>query len=220
MEVILLERIDKLGDLGATVRVKNGYARNFLLPRGKALRANKGNLERFEKQRQELEERNTTLRDQAKLQAEKIDGETFILIRQAGESGQLYGSVTPRDIVNLLAEHQCAIGRDQVLLVNTIKMLGIHQARIRLHPEIIAAIRLNVARTEEDASGQLSAAQAAQSIAEAAKDIFEEGAAPDVEQIKQEQQDQEEIEIAENMAGDNESQESPDSEKEDGTEKN
>ncbi len=185
MDVILLERIDRLGDLGATVRVKNGYARNFLLPQGKALRANKANLEKFEDQRHDLEARNTALRDLAKAQAEKINGQTFTLIRQAGESGQLYGSVTTRDIVGLLAEHDCPIERAHVLLANTIKMLGIHTARIRLHPEIIADIKLNVARTQEDASGQLSAEEAASSIAEAAENIFEEGAAPDIEQIKQ-----------------------------------
>ena len=212
MEVILLERIDKLGDLGMTVRVKDGYARNFLLPRGKALRVNPANLERFEKQRQELEARNSTLRDQAKTQAEKIEGQTFILIRQAGESGQLYGSVATRDIVALLTEHGCAIGRDQVLISDTIKMLGIHQARIRLHSEIIATIRLNVARTEEDASGQLSAEQAALSIAEAADDIFEEGAAPDIEEIKEEQEEPENQETK--------NQESSETEKEESTEKN
>ena len=212
MEVILLERIDKLGGLGMTVRVKDGYARNFLLPRGKALRANPANLERFEKQRQELEARNSTARDQAKTQAEKIEGQTFILIRQAGESGQLYGSVATRDIVSLLAEHDCTIGRDQVLISDTIKMLGIHQARIRLHSEIIATIRLNVARTEEDASGQLSAEQAALSIAEAADDIFEEGAAPDVEEIKAEQEEPENQEAK--------NQESSETEKEESTEKN
>ena len=212
MEVILLERIDKLGDLGMTVRVKDGYARNFLLPRGKALRANAANLERFEKQRQELEARNSTARDQAKTQAEKIEGQTFILIRQAGESGQLYGSVAARDIVALLAEHDCTIGRDQVLISDTIKMLGIHQARIRLHSEIIATIRLNVARTEEDASGQLSAEQAALSIAEAANDIFEEGAAPDIEEIKEEQEEPENQEAK--------NQESSETEKEESTEKN
>jgi len=155
MEVILLERVAKLGQMGETVRVKDGFARNFLLPRGKALRATEANKKRFESQRAQLEARNLELKSEAqKIQAE-LDGKTFVIIRQAGETGQLYGSVATRDIAEAVSAGGVTISRNQVVLTTPIKAIGLHQVPLHLHPEVDASISLNVARSPEEAERQL-----------------------------------------------------------------
>jgi len=154
MDVILLERVEKLGQMGDVVDVKPGYARNFLLPRGKALRANKANRQRFETERAQLEARNLELRKEAEAVQVKLDGESVIVIRQASESGQLYGSVATRDIAAGLTENGFTVERQQVSLQRPIKVLGLHEVLIRLHPEVTATVSVNVARTEEEAERQ------------------------------------------------------------------
>ncbi len=154
MEVILLERIEKLGQMGDVVRVKPGYARNYLLPQKKAMRASKANLEVFETQRAQLEADNLKRRDEAEAASHKIDGLSVVLIRQAGESGQLYGSVTARDLAAAIKEAGINIERRQIELDKAIKMLGLHPVRVRLHPEVAVAVTANVARSEEEAKAQ------------------------------------------------------------------
>ena len=154
MEVILLERIEKLGQMGDVVSVKPGFARNFLLPQGKALRSNKANLAFFENQRAQLEAQNLERKSEAQQVAEKLDGQSFIAIRQAGDSGQLYGSVNTRDISILLTEGGFTTERGQVVLEHPIKVLGLHEVRIVLHPEVSSSVIVNVARTEEEAERQ------------------------------------------------------------------
>ena len=155
MQVILLERIEKLGNMGDVVTVKDGYARNFLLPQGKALRATKANLERFEREREELERKNAEARAAAEKDAEKIEGAKLVLIRQAGEMGQLYGSVTTRDIANALKEEfGVEVVRNQVQLDRPIKIIGLHDVIVRLHPEVSVTVTLNVARNEDEAELQ------------------------------------------------------------------
>ncbi len=154
MEVILLERVPNLGSMGDTVRVKDGYARNFLLPRGKALRATEGNKTRFEKDRADLEQRNAQQREQAEKTGKKLDGQSVVILRQAGESGQLYGSVSPRDIAEAVSKGNLKVGRDQIVLNNPIKALGLHQVPVRLHPEVEVAVTVNVARSPEEAERQ------------------------------------------------------------------
>ena len=136
MQVILLERVEKLGAMGDTVRVKDGYARNFLLPQNKALRATKGNMERFETQRAQLEATNLERRSEAESVADKVSGESYVVIRQAGETGQLYGSVTTRDIASLVTTGGMTTSRNQVILDTPIKTVGLHEVRIALHPEV------------------------------------------------------------------------------------
>ena len=154
MEVILLERIGRLGQMGDTVRVKDGYARNFLLPQGKALRANKANMARFEQDRTQLEARNLDQKHEAESLAKRIDGNKFIAIRQAGDTGILYGSVSTRDIAEIITEGGCSLERRQVELDRPIKMLGLHDVRLTLHPEVEAKVQINVARTDEEAARQ------------------------------------------------------------------
>lgn len=154
MEVILMERVAKLGHLGEKVRVKDGYARNFLLPRGKALRATEANMKRFEVQRVELEARNQTLKAHATAVHELLDGKAFIIIRQAGETGQLYGSVSTRDIADTIVAAGMKVTRDQVVMLNPIKAIGIHNVPVQLHPEVEAKITINVARSPEEAERQ------------------------------------------------------------------
>ncbi len=154
MEIILLERIEKLGQMGDVVNVKPGYARNFLLPQGKALRSNKVNLARFENERAQLEAQNLEFKSEAAGVAEKLDSQSFIAIRQAGDSGQLYGSVTTRDISVLLTEGGFTTARNQVVLEHPIKVLGLHDVRIILHPEVSSSVIVNVARTAEEAERQ------------------------------------------------------------------
>jgi len=154
MDVILLERIAKLGQMGDTVKVKDGYARNFLLPQGKALRANKANLAVFESQRVELEARNLERKNEAESVHEKLDGNTYIIIRSAGETGQLYGSVTTRDVAETLDEAGFKVLRNQVILTSPIKVIGLHTITIALHPEVDSTISVNVARSADEAELQ------------------------------------------------------------------
>ena len=152
MEVILLERVGKLGQMGDVVRVKDGFARNFLLPRGKALRATDENRTRFEKMKTELEARSLTLKSEADQVAGTLDGKRFTILRQASEAGQLFGSVSPRDLVALLAEGGFRVNRNQVALNAPIKTIGQHKVPIALHPEVEASISIIVARNEDEAA--------------------------------------------------------------------
>jgi|SRR5690606_2104385 large subunit ribosomal protein L9 len=154
MQVILLERVGRLGQMGDVVNVKDGYARNFLLPKGKALRATKENMEEFQKRRVQLEARNLELKKEAEAVAEKLNGQQFASIRQAGDTGQLYGSVSTRDIAELVKEGGFTVDRTQVILDRPIKTLGLHEVRISLHPEVEVKIVINVARSEEEAERQ------------------------------------------------------------------
>lgn len=154
MEVILLERIENLGQMGDVVRVKPGFARNYLLPKRKALRSNKENLAIFEQQRAQLEAENLKRRQEAEAVAGKIDGMSVVIIRQAGDSGQLYGSVASRDIAEAVTEAGASISRNQVVLDRPIKMLGLHDVRVRLHPEVSVHVSINVARSEAEAEMQ------------------------------------------------------------------
>lgn len=154
MQVVLLERIAKLGQMGDVVSVKDGYARNFLLPQGKALRANERNLKIFEAQKAQIEARNLEMEKEAKAVGEKIEGQTFVLIRQAGESGHLYGSVSTRDIAEVATAGGFSVARNQVDLQKPIKSTGMHDVIIRLHADVTASITLNVARTEDEAELQ------------------------------------------------------------------
>ena len=154
MQVILLERVEKLGAMGETVRVKDGYARNFLLPRGKALRATEANMAKFEAQRAELEAKNAAAVEAAKTDAEKLDGSSYVLIRQAGESGQLYGSVSTRDIAAAASESGVTVNRNQVVLSDPIKTIGIYDVKIALHGEVACTVQINVARTQDEAEAQ------------------------------------------------------------------
>jgi len=154
MDVILLERVGKLGNLGDVVQVKDGYARNFLLPTGKALRANKANRESFEAQRAAIEALNAEKAESAGSHASELDGQSFVLIRQAGEAGQLYGSVSPRDIAEVATAGGIDVNRNQVQLDAPIKLIGLHDVRIALHAEVDATITINVARSEDEAEAQ------------------------------------------------------------------
>ena len=154
MEVILLERISRLGQMGETVKVKDGFARNFLLPQGKALRANEANKKKFEGQRAQLEARNLERKSEAQTIADQLAGKSFIVVRSAGETGQLYGSVSPRDIAELLVAEGFTISRNQVELNQPIKEIGLRNVSIALHPEVEVAVTLNVARSTEEAERQ------------------------------------------------------------------
>lgn len=154
MEVVLLERIERLGQMGDVVRVKDGFARNFLLPTGKALRATKVNLAQFEVQRAQLEAQNLERKGEASIIGEKLNGEQFIVIRQASDTGQLYGSVSTRDISEIVTENGFTIVRSQVILDRPIKELGLNDLNIRLHPEVSVSITLNIARSTEEAEAQ------------------------------------------------------------------
>lgn len=154
MEVILLERVAKLGQMGDQVRVKDGFARNFLLPGGKALRATEANKKRFESQKAHLEARNLEQRQEASAVAETLDGQSFVIIRQAGETGQLYGSVSTRDVAEAIEAGGFKIHRNQVVMTTPIKTLGLHTLPIQLHPEVEAKIVINVARSEQEAERQ------------------------------------------------------------------
>lgn len=154
MQVILLERVAKLGQMGDVVNVKQGYARNFLLPQGKALRASEANIKAFEGQKVQLEARNAETKAEAQAVAEKLDGQTFVVIRSASDSGALYGSVTTRDAADAATEAGFSVDRKQVVLRAPIKDLGMHEVHVVLHPEVEATITLNVARSAEEAELQ------------------------------------------------------------------
>ncbi|MCC5991920.1 MAG: 50S ribosomal protein L9 [Rhodobacteraceae bacterium] len=156
MQVILLERVAKLGQMGDVVNVKPGYARNYLLPQGKALRASDDNIKSFEARKAELEARNLETCKEAQDVATRIDGETYVVIRQASDGGALYGSVSTRDVTDLLAEAGIQVERRQVVIGAPIKTLGLHKVSITLHPEVEAEVSLNVARSTEEAELQAS----------------------------------------------------------------
>ncbi|QDG78050.1 50S ribosomal protein L9 [Labrenzia sp. PHM005] len=169
MQIILLERIAKLGQMGDTVKVRDGYARNFLLPQGKALRANKANLERFENERAQLEARNLERKSEAEAVAGKMDGEALVMIRSAGETGQLYGSVSTRDIAEGLTAAGFSVTRGQVELRSPIKTIGLHSVLVQLHPEVEVGISVNVARSEDEAARQA----AGEDLTAPEQDVFE-----------------------------------------------
>jgi large subunit ribosomal protein L9 len=151
MEVILLERVPKLGQMGEVVRVKDGFARNYLLPQGKALRATKENRSRFESMKVELEARNIEQKGEAEKIAKILDGRSFTVLRQAAEGGQLYGSVSPRDLAALVSESGCAVSRSQIALNTPIKTIGAHKVPVWLHPEVEVRINVMVARNADEA---------------------------------------------------------------------
>jgi len=161
MQVILMERIASLGQMGDEVSVKPGFARNYLLPQKKALRANKANRAYFDSIRKDLEARNLERRQEAEAAAARIDGQTVTMIRQAGDTGQLYGSVAARDIVEALRDWGAEVERQQVNLHRPIKTVGLHPVTLRLHPEVTADLTVNVARSETEAERQLGADQEA-----------------------------------------------------------
>lgn len=189
MEIILLERIGRLGQIGDVVTVKDGYARNFLLPQGKALRATEANRAHFENERAQLEARDLERKTEAEAVAEKLAGESFVVIRQAGDTGQLYGSVSTRDIAAAVTEGGFSIERRQVLLDKPIKTLGLHDVRVALHGEVVPTVIVNVARTEDEAERQARGEDVTQELTDeeeeaaealaAGEALFEEGAAPD-----------------------------------------
>lgn len=154
MKLVLLERVENLGAMGDVVTVRPGYARNYLLPQEKALRATEANLARFEAEREALEKRNAERAAEAAKAGETIDGESFVMIRQAGESGQLYGSVTSRDIAEIVSASGTAVARSQVVLNSPIKTLGVHDVRIKLHADVSVTVSINVARSEDEAERQ------------------------------------------------------------------
>src|ERR1700682_1845350 len=175
MEVILLERVAKLGQMGDVVRVKDGFARNFLLPKGKALRATQENRSRFETMKIDLEARNLQQRGEAEKVAERLNGQSFTVLRQAAEGGQLYGSVTPRALVGLIIDKGFTVERSQIVLNMPIKMIGIYKVPVSLHPEVEVSVSLTVARSADEAErlkrGEditLTRDEAAEAAAEAA----------------------------------------------------
>lgn len=174
MRVVLLERVEKLGQMGEVVDVKNGYGRNFLLPQRKALRATKANMQRFENERAQLEARNLERRAEAAKVAESLDGQSFVVIRQASESGALYGSVSARDMAEAATAGGFSVERGQVALDRPVKELGLHVVRVILHPEVDASITINVARSADEAALQaqgksISELRAEEEAAEAAE---------------------------------------------------
>lgn len=176
MEVILLERIEKLGQMGEVVKVKPGYARNFLLPQKKALRASKDNLAYFEKQRAQLEAINLKRREEAAKVAEKMDGLKVLMVRQAGEGGQLYGSVSGRDVADAIKDAGFTVERRQVNLDTPIKTLGAYPIRVSLHPEVAVTVTITVARSQEEAERAAKAAEEAEAAEAEAPEAAEEEA--------------------------------------------
>jgi large subunit ribosomal protein L9 len=154
MDVILLERVAKLGQMGETVKVRSGYARNFLLPRGKALRATEGNKKHFETQRAQLETRNLERRKEAETVGEKLNGQSFIILRQSGETGVLYGSVSTRDLAEIMTQNGFTVDRNQIAINQPIKTIGLHNVPVALHPEVEVRVTINVARSPEEAERQ------------------------------------------------------------------
>jgi large subunit ribosomal protein L9 len=188
MDVILLQRIGRLGQMGDVVTVKDGYARNFLLPQKKALRATEANRARFESQRAQLEANNLELKKEAEAVAERLNGQTFVAIRSAGDTGQLYGSVSTRDIAECVTEGGFTIDRRQVVLERPIKTLGLHETTVALHPEVTVSVILNVARSEDEAERQsrgedVTVVKDEQIELETFNpdEVFEEGASPDAD---------------------------------------
>jgi len=188
MQVILLERVEKLGQMGDEVRVKDGFARNFLLPKKKALRATKANREYFQARKAELEIHNLERRKDAEAVAKKLDGQSFVLIRQAGDRGQLYGSVSPRDVANVMEQSGFKADRNQVQISQAIKAIGLFTIPVVLHPEVRVNVTINVARSEDEAERQargedvLAERTEQEEAVAAAEEMFEEGAAPKPEE--------------------------------------
>ena len=184
MKVILLERVERLGALGDVVTVKDGFARNFLLPRSKALRASEANLKVFDSRRHDIEAKNAKAREAAEQSAGGIDGHNYVIIRQAGESGQLYGSVAGRDVSDAIQAEGGQVDRSQVILDRPIKTLGVHAVKVRLHPEVTITVNVNVARSHDEADRQARGENVITSqldedramAKEAAEDLFEGGA--------------------------------------------
>ena len=184
MQVVLLERVEKLGQMGAVVKVKDGYARNFLLPKRKALRATEDNLKYFETRRVQLEASNLEQRKEAEQVASTMDGKSFVILRQSGESGLLYGSVNSRDIAIIMTENGFSVLRQQVALDRQIKNLGLHDVRVVLHPEVSAKVTVNVARSVEEAEKQaagvnvlVTADEDDTALDQELDELFDEGAA-------------------------------------------
>ena len=219
MQVILLERVGRLGQMGDEVTVKDGFARNYLLPQGKALRATKSNREHFERDRAQLEARNLELKSEAQKVAERLEGQNFIVIRQAGDTGQLYGSVSPRDIAVAVTEDGFSVERHQVMLPRPIKTLGLHEVHLSLHPEVKPKVNVNVARSPEEAArqarGEEVTAQAMEDAEEAeaakrtAEELFEEGG---VENLDEEEGSHEDEETAETETAEDETKATTDRE--------
>ena len=201
MEIILLERIGRLGHIGDVVTVKDGYARNFLLPLGKALRATDANRTHFEHERAQLEARDLERKTEAEGVSGKLTGESFVVIRQAGDTGQLYGSVSTRDIAVAVTEGGFSIERRQVLLDRPIKTLGLHEVRVTLHGEVVPTVIINVARTEDEAARQARGEDVTQELTDEEEEaaealasgeaLFEEGAEHDIEGDEAEDADSE-----------------------------
>ena len=154
MKVVLLERVQNLGAIGDVVTVKDGFARNFLLPRTKAMRATASNLKVFEGQRAQIEARNADNRSASERIGEKLEGKGYIMIRQAGESGQLYGSVTGRDVAEIIQQDQGRVDRSMIVLDRPLKTLGVHDVKVHLHPEVTVTVHINIARSEDEADRQ------------------------------------------------------------------
>ena len=184
MQVILLERVEKLGQMGDEVKVKDGFARNFLLPKKKALRATKANREYFQGQKAHLEANNLRLKGEAEKAGQKLDGQKFVLIRQAGDRGQLYGSVSPRDVADAMEKDGFKVDRHQVQISVAIKSIGLFTIPVVLHPEVKVNVTVNVARSEDEAERQakgenvLAEKTDDEEAAAAANQVFEDGAAP------------------------------------------
>jgi large subunit ribosomal protein L9 len=184
MKVILLERVEGRGSLGDVITVKDGFARNYLLPMHKALRANSANLKVFEAQRADIEARNQKTKEQAGKAGEKLDGTAYILIRQAGESGQLYGSVSGRDVADIINAEGGKVERSMVAMDKPIKTLGLHEVKVRLHAEVSVTVTLNIARSQDEAERQARGENVIdaqfeedrQAAEEAAQDMLEGGA--------------------------------------------
>ena len=192
MNVILLERVEKLGQMGDEVRVKDGFARNFLLPKKKALRATKANREYFQTQKTQLEARNLDRKKDADAIAKKLNGKSFLLIRQAGDRGQLYGSVSPRDVAAVIEAEGFSIDRHQVQISQAIKSIGLFNLPVVLHPEVRVNVTVNVARSEDEAERQargenvLAEKTDAEEAKVAAEELFEEGAGPKADASEEE----------------------------------
>ena len=186
MQVILLERIASLGQMGDVVRVKDGYARNFLLPQGKALRASEASRKKFEAERVQFEARNLARKGEAEKVAEKLNGKSFVVVRQAGETGHLYGSVTARDLAEIIGAAGFTVARSQVALNQPLKLIGMHELSILLHPEVDSKVTINIARSEEEAARQargenvtvLNRGEEEEEPRIAPEALFEEGAGP------------------------------------------
>lgn len=223
MEIVLLERIENLGAMGDVVSVRPGYARNYLLPQKKALRATEANIARFEREREALEKLNDERKAEAQQAGTGLEGATFVLIRQAGDTGQLYGSVTSRDIADAASESGTSVTRGQVRLDTPIKTIGVYDITIRLHPEVHIDVKVNVARSQDEADRQAQGedviasaleedraaaiAERTQLSEEEAKELFEEGAEPELEASAEGDDEAEASEDADAEAADSEEDE-------------